>query len=161
MEVGGNYASFFMSKINAKSITIFVFGILLLAIGIYFVYKYVAPKLKPSYSANKQHLPTSADGSKQVELLLFYADWCPHCKTAKPEWQAVKEEYDGKEINGYTILFTENNCTDETPENEQLMKKYKIQGFPTIKMLKDDQVIEFNAKPAQSNIQQFLQSVLQ
>ena len=92
--------------------------------------------------------------------MLFYVDWCPHCKTAKPEWESLKSEYEGKQINGYTVTFTEYNCTAETSENEELMNKYKIEGYPTIKLLKGGQVIEYDAKPTKVTMEQFLHTVL-
>lgn len=98
--------------------------------------------------------------SKQAELLFFSVDWCPHCKTAKPEWDSVKQEYQGKTVNGYTLVFTDINCTDENADVERLMNKYNIEGFPTIKLLKDGQVIEFDAKPTKSSLEQFINTVV-
>jgi hypothetical protein len=40
------------------------------------------------------------------------------------------------------------------------MNKYKIEGYPTIKLLKGDQVIEYDAKPTKSTMEQFLHTVL-
>jgi thiol-disulfide isomerase/thioredoxin len=97
---------------------------------------------------------------KEAELLFFYVDWCPHCKTAKPAWNDVKGEYENKTINGYKVIFTEINCTEETAEVESLMNKYNIEGFPTIKLLKDGQVIEYDAKPTKETLTQFLNTVL-
>jgi hypothetical protein len=57
-------------------------------------------------------------------------------------------------------MFTEINCTNETPEIESLMNKYKIEGFPTIKLLKDGQIIEYDAKPTKETLVQFLNTVL-
>ena len=39
--------------------------------------------------------------SKDAEIMFFYANWCPHCKAAKPHWKEVTDEYEGKEVNGY------------------------------------------------------------
>jgi thiol-disulfide isomerase/thioredoxin len=92
--------------------------------------------------------------------MLFYVDWCPHCKTAKPEWNKMKDKYDGKTINGYKVNFTEYNCTKESPEIDNLLDQYKIEGYPTIKLVKDGQVIEYDAKPTESTMTQFLNTVL-
>jgi hypothetical protein len=43
---------------------------------------------------------------------------------------------------------------------EQMMDKYKIEGYPTIKLLKDGQVIEYDAKPSKDTLTQFLNTVL-
>jgi len=40
------------------------------------------------------------------------------------------------------------------------MNKYSIEGYPTIKLLKDGQVIEYDAKPSKANLSQFLNTVL-
>jgi len=134
--------------------------ILFISIGIYLVKKLLSNKA--SFSSNREHDSASSteNSNKVANMLLFYVDWCPHCKTAKPEWEQMKEEYDGKQINGYTLVFTEYNCTDETPEIEGLMDKYKIDGYPTIKLVKDNQVIEYDAKPTKSTMIQFLNTVL-
>ena len=68
--------------------------------------------------------------------------------------------YNGKVINGYTVTFTEVNCTTETADTEQMMNKYNIEGFPTIKLLKDGQIIEFDAKPTKETLNEFLNTVL-
>jgi thiol-disulfide isomerase/thioredoxin len=112
-----------------------------------------------TFHANREHEPKD-DSSKVATLMLFYTDWCPHCKTAKPEWESLKEEYDGKSINGYTLVFEEYNCTNETEDIANMMNKYNIEGYPTVKLIKDNQVIEYDAKPTKSTMENFLQSVL-
>jgi hypothetical protein len=98
--------------------------------------------------------------NSQAELILFSVDWCPHCKKAQPIWNELKSDYENKSINGYTILFTEINCTNESPEVEKMINKYKIEGYPTIKLLKDGNVIEYDAKPNKATLEQFLNTVL-
>ena len=153
----GKLQSFFSGK------TLIVIGVIvvLTAISVFYYYQYVAPKLNTSYVANKQ--PQYADngqGAGQAEFFLFYVDWCPHCKTAKPEWEKVKQQYQGKSINGYNVIFKEVNCTNETPDVEKMISQYQIQGYPTLKLLKDGQVIDFDSKPTQDSLTQFLNSVL-
>lgn len=137
-----------------------VVSILCIIISIYCYKTYVAPSLKPAYKANREPTGDGGDSGKQAELMFFYVDWCPHCKTAKPIWEELKAEYENKTINGYRILFTEINCTNETTEVEKMMDKYKIEGYPTIKLLKDGQVIEYDAKPSKATLDQFLNTVL-
>ena len=92
--------------------------------------------------------------------MLFTVDWCPHCKTAKPEWEQLKAEYKDKKINGYKVIFTDIDCTKETAQVEKLMNTYKIEGYPTIKLLKDGQVIDYDAKPTKDTLVKFLNTVL-
>lgn len=133
--------------------------VLLLCIFAYYTYKgYVNEKT--SFHANRENIPEGTNANKTATLMLFYVDWCPHCKTAKPEWESLKSDYDGKQINGYTVTFVEHNCTNESEEVSNLLNKYSIEGYPTVKLLKDNQVIEYDAKPTKSTMEQFLNTVL-
>ena len=125
----------------------------------YFVWnKYLSTST--NYDSNREHNEEKDTPNKIAHLMLFYVDWCPHCKTAKPEWQSLKDEYDGKNINGYIVVFEEYNCTDESSEIEDLVNKYQIEGYPTVKLIKDNQVIEYDASPTKSKMEQFLTTVL-
>lgn len=143
---------------NWKTGAIVLVSLLFIVLG-YYTYKQYANG-KTTFNANREHTQKDQNSNKTATLMLFYVDWCPHCKTAKPEWESLKSEYDGKTINGYTVLFIEYNCTTETEEISELMNKYNIEGYPTIKLVKDNQVIEYDAKPTKSTMEQFLNTVL-
>ena len=155
-------ASTFTSRIagymNWTHIIYLVIAIMLLFL-VYYTYAQYSNS-KTGFKANREHDTVDQNSNKTANLLLFTVDWCPHCKTAKPEWESLKAEYEGKNINGYNLSFTEYNCTNETPEIEELMNKYKIEGYPTIKLIKDNQVIEYDAKPTKDTMSQFLNTVL-
>jgi len=143
---------------NWKVVAIIIFGLLIVLFA-YYTYKQYADG-KTSFHANRENIPKDQNSNKTATLMLFYVDWCPHCKTAKPEWESLKEDYDGKSINGYTVNFMEYNCTNESSETTELMDKYSIEGYPTIRLVKDNQVIEYDAKPTKSTMEQFLNTVL-
>jgi len=143
---------------SRNTIFIILFVLFLSLVG-FFIYKQYANS-NTLFHANRENVPKEQTSNKTATLMLFYVDWCPHCKTAKPEWDSLKSEYDGKSINGYTIHFTEHNCTNESAEVSQLMDKYNIEGYPTIKLSKDNQIIEYDAKPTKSTMEQFLHTVL-
>ena len=151
---GGESSSIQKSIFNIKNILIMSSVVIIgfiLSIIIYNYY-YVSPQIKSS-SNNSQE-------NKSAELLFFFANWCPHCKTAKPIWDELKSEYQDKKINDYHIIFTEINCSEETAEVDKMMNLYSVEGYPTIKLLKDGQVIEYDAKPTKATLTQFLNTVL-
>ena len=113
-----------------------------------------------AFHANRENVPKEDTPKKSCEILFFSADWCPHCVKAKPEWNKVKDKYDGKPINGYTVHFTEYNCTKDSAETDEMLDKYKVEGYPTIKLVKDNQVIDYDAKPTEDTLTQFLNTVL-
>jgi thiol-disulfide isomerase/thioredoxin len=144
-------------KINKSTIVIILFMLTLVGISLYYYFTFGTTN--NSFKPNLEHKQMDSTNS-QAELILFSVDWCPHCKKAQPIWDELKAEYEDKTINGYTILFTEVNCTNESPEVEKMINKYKIEGYPTIKLLKDGNVIEYDAKPNKATLQQFLNTVL-
>ena len=150
----------FTSNLSTTNILIIIGILAFIGIGLYYYYYHVVPMMSPTYKSNSEKM-TDSNGSKQyAEIMLFYADWCPHCKTAKPIWNEMKSKYQDKIINGYTVVFTEINCTEESAEVNEMMDKYNIEGFPTIKMLKNGQIVEFDANPTKQNIEQFITTVI-
>lgn len=146
---------------NISSNTMILIGVVILfiIIAVLFYIYYIAPSFKPKYNTNDEE-GISNSSKSNAELLFFYADWCPHCKAAKPIWNELKTEYENKTINGYKVIFTEIDCSEETAEVEKLMNQYSIEGYPTIKLLKDGQVIEYDAKPSKEMLNKFLNTVL-
>lgn len=153
---------------NSSTMLILIAVILFVLVGVAYYYFYVIPSSKAMYRANKELVDGNStvnngatnDGTSEVELLFFYADWCPHSKQAKPIWEELQKTYEHKTVNGYTILFTEIDSSRENTQTEKMMDKYNIEGFPTIKLIKNGQVIEFDAKPTKENLTQFLNTVL-
>ena len=148
------------SSLNSTTWIIIGAVILFSILAIVYYFYYVAPQAKAKYKANSEHLMKDDGSTKNAELLFFFADWCPHCKTAKPIWNDLKAQYENKTINGYKVIFTEVNCSEETAEVDKMMNQYNVEGYPTIKLLKDGQVIEYDAKPSKDTLNQFLNTVL-
>jgi len=98
--------------------------------------------------------------NKEAVVYLFYVDWCPHCKTAKPEWNTFKTQYDDKEINGHVIKCIEVDCTNEDSNTKFLMNQYKIESFPTIKLVLDDKTIDFDSKITTTSLTSFVNTML-
>jgi protein disulfide-isomerase A6 len=81
---------------------------------------------------NKDNLQTfieCVEDKTKPTIILFYADWCPHCQAMKPAWGGIKRKYaKNKKVNLFEV---EHQSLDMVP------KKYKkIQGFPTIQTIK-------------------------
>jgi len=89
---------------------------------------------------------------KICELFYFFTSWCPYCKKARVEWDKFKLEWNAKSIDGYTLKFQEIDCDI----NESLATKYNVTNYPTIKLIKDDIVIDYDAKPSVDSLTRFL-----
>jgi len=142
-----------------KTLILIVIMIIIFILAAYFAYKWYA---KPAI-ANKstQNMANMNDRSDPVLIYFFYADWCPHCTKAKPEWAKFKAGYDGKEINGKTIKCIDVDCTEEGGESSHLIQKYAIDSYPTLKLVNDGNRIDFDSKITNDTLIQFTQTVLQ
>ena len=129
----------------------------LVALGAVIMYgfyiKVLKPRLNSDYTANKEFIAKGED-DYTVDIIYFYTTWCPYCKKAKSEWDRFRSQWEEKGISGYKLKFTEVDCDI----NESLADKYKVDGYPTIKMIKQGKVIDYDAKPDQDTLNQFLKS---
>jgi len=157
-----------MSKIkpsidNTKLMVIYILALLIIIFVGYYIYiKYLSPKIAELYKPNNEKLPKwgNTTASNEAELLFFYANWCPYCKSAKPEWEKVKKEYENKTINGYKVIFVDVDCTTPNNESTKLMDNYNVEGFPTIKLNKNGTQISYDAKVTYDHLTEFLKTTL-
>lgn len=132
----------------------------ILAIVVALIIMYFAYSSRSCSTSTEGFADNSEKREKTAELMFFYVDWCPHCKTAKPVWESLKSTYETAKMKDRRIIFTEVNCTNETKEIEALMDKYKIEGYPTFKLIKDNQVYDFDAKPSEESLVSFMNQFL-
>jgi len=148
--IGGSSSWFSM-----RTVYIVLFSIVLLGVAYYII----SPYFGSSEHSGDGNTKGKAKGN--AEIILFYADWCPHCKTAKPEWDDAKAKWNGQQINGAKITFTEHEGTNPNADLEEKMTQMGIEEFPTVKLLYGGQIIDFDAKITQDSISQFLHEVIQ
>lgn len=91
---------------------------------------------------------------KLCELFFFHTEWCPYCKKARPEWDKFKAPLENTSRDNYKFVFTEVDCD----KNEGLAGKYNVVGYPTIKLIKDGKITEYDAKTSASTLNAFVDS---
>jgi len=106
------------------------------------------------------NIPNANRRNKEVSILFFHVDWCPHCKTALPEWNNFKKQFNDKEVNGYIVKCGDIDCTNENSTVQNMMNKYNIESYPTVKMVKDSNTIEFDSKISATTLEHFVNSML-
>jgi len=136
-------------------IMVFFIFIIFLTVGIY-AYNGIKTQQKNKFSdvanANRRN--------RDAVVYFFHVDWCPHCKKALPEWKNFVSKYDGKEINGYRIKCKDIDCTKETSDITELINRYKIDSYPTIKLIKDSSTVDFESKITASSLEKFVNTML-
>lgn len=155
---------------NKKFIMIIVLLALFIGLAFWVYTTYVAPKLNPEYKDNKEYIdPVDGSGSGEpttATIFAFYTDWCPHCKKsiiAKDSgWKKTMKKLNGQQINGVTVTFNEVNGETDSGTLEQFESNHKvsIEAFPTIYLVKGNNVIEYTTDITQENLTQFLNTAL-
>ncbi len=133
-----------------------------IAIAIYIFQEYMSPSMNPEYVENNEFISSENQNKNYADLYLFRANWCPYSKKIVPIWNELKDKYNNKTINNYTVVFKnieEKQNADLLADFEKTYSK-EVDGFPTIILIKDTQVVEFEAKPTFENLEQFLESIL-
>ena len=142
---------------NKKILIVIGCSAIFICAAIFVFLTYVKPKLNKQYVANKEFTKTDSAVNNQADLYFFYTSWCPHCKSAKPTWEKLKQDVGNSQINGTTIKFIEIDCDQDSATAD----KFKVEGYPTIKLVHKNQIIEYDAKPDLDTLKTFLEKSLQ
>ena len=75
------------SRFNPTALMIVFVIMLFLGIAVYYYLTYYSKGKTVSFMDNstKVTVEEGVEADGDAELLMFHADWCPHCKSAKPE----------------------------------------------------------------------------
>ena len=137
---------------------IIILVLIIFIIAALFIYrKSVVGRLNNKYVTNNEFSKNVNKGTiTSADIYFFYTEWCPHCKTAKPIWADFKTQMAGKQVNGVTLNFFEIDCDKDAATSD----KFNVKGFPTIKLIKGNQIIEYDAKPSTVNLIEFVNASL-
>ena len=86
-------------------------------------------KVKPVALTNENFEAKTSEG---VVLIDFWAEWCGPCKAIAPAIEELAVEYDGKAVIAKV----------DVDANPELSKKFQIRSIPTLKIMKDGEVVD-------------------
>jgi len=93
---------------------------------------------------------TDDDSKKRV--VLFYAPWCPHCKSMLEGDRAVWPAFANRFRRHPMVRVDQVNC-DEKPD---LAQKYKIKGFPTVIMFHKGKQYVYDGDRSLESLEKFV-----
>ena len=93
-------------------------------------------------------------GGGENQFKIFYADWCGHCKVAKPDFEALVNEsrQGGLNINGNIVKVEMINGE----QNREQMSKHNVYGFPTLMLIKDGEQVDYSGNRTKEHIKEWI-----
>ena len=82
-------------------------------------------------SSADHHSIKQSGGGNKIDIMLFKAEWCGHCKLFKDTWEKLKENYNNK--------F--NFITYDSVKDAMKIKTMGVKGYPTI-MFRDNVLVK-------------------
>ncbi|XP_023938732.2 protein disulfide-isomerase A5 [Bicyclus anynana] len=85
-------------------------------------------------------------------IVMFYAPWCGHCKSTKPEFTQAADEFADELI----VAFAAVDCTQQ----QELCSNYDVKGYPTLKYFNyfDKLVQDYNGGRKKADFVSFIHS---
>lgn len=136
-----------------------IFAVILVGVAIgvaYAIFKVASRGPTQSESEPNPKTEDTRVEPKEARFTMFYVNWCPHCKKAKPIWQLVHNQLDGQQINGYTVTVDSVNCEAD----KRKAKAYKVKAYPTFKLTLNDTIITYRGPPIAETLKLFVKTAL-
>ena len=148
-----NFKDGFFEIIRDKKSMLFI-AILIIIFTTAFVFVYNT-YISKEHSLNREFIDSSKNTTKDVLILYFYTEWCPYCKQSMGELDLFEEYIKGENAEKkYNITLTKIDCDKQTT----LADKYKIEGYPSIKLIYQNNVYDYDARPNKASLIQFLET---
>ena len=141
-----------------KRMILYVFLVAVFSAATYYAYVSLVKPRMAFYENFGADVSNDNNRTDDATILAFLADWCPHCNNAKPEWHTFESVNKTNNAFGKYKLNVETvDCTDG---NDPRIQQYSINGYPTVILIKEKEVVRYDGKVTADNLNQFVTSIL-
>ena len=137
---------------NPLNLTIVILVLILVVLGLYWLYK--------TYFGENFNDHAMEKSSDEYTLVLFYAPWCPHCTTYKPEFELLGESL---KLGNIKVNILTINMEDQAELNSDFKSRFiqgvgNIEGYPTVALFKNGKKLtEYNGERNKEGLSNFLE----
>ena len=121
-------------------------------LGVVFIFLWARSRKAGGFTESFADASANIPADKVYKFTMYYADWCPHCHTAQPEFAKLGaiQTIGGKKVEIAAI------------EEKQIPESVKVSGFPTIRLIGPDGAIveEYGGDRTKAGFQAFLDQKL-
>jgi thiol-disulfide isomerase/thioredoxin len=150
------FSIFIRNTINNKShmLLMLMLVILFITLGLVLYNNSIKDFINRKHVLNNEFI-NNTEKSTEILILYFYTEWCPYCKQSMGELDLFEEYIKGENAEKkYNITLTKIDCDKQTT----LADKYKIEGYPSIKLIYQNNVYDYDARPNKASLIQFLET---
>ena len=122
-------------------------GVLFIAGLTYYIYVNYIRKDKKEFVPNEEYV----DKRVKYECILFYTEWCPHCKKTMKEWMDYKNGF-GDERAKFSIV--------DCDKNKDKAELFGIESYPTIVLVLDGKNYVFDSNFSKESMDKFVSTIL-
>jgi len=137
-----------------KSYWVLVAGFVVILLFVAFV---VAQKPRILPGMTRHLLGEGFANPTDTEFIMFGVPWCPHCTSAKPQFEALGSG------SGSIVTIGERTVSVRYVNPEQdpaAAANYQIDGYPSFFLVKNGQALKYPGARTTAAFQQFLQENL-
>jgi thiol-disulfide isomerase/thioredoxin len=160
LKILNNYFEYFKifirNTLTDRSYMLLMFLLVLLFITLMLVLynNYIKDIISKKHVLNSEYV-NNVKKQDEILVLYFYTEWCPYCKQSMPEINRFEEHIKGENGSAnYNITLTKIDCDKQTT----IADKYKIEAYPSIKLIYKNKVYDYDARPNKANLIQFLET---
>lgn len=121
----------------------------------YWLWKNVISKRMENFGGAASGAASSGGADSTLSCTMYYTEWCPHCKTAKPHWAKLMQALNGKKVGGKKVLITAVDC-EKYPE---IAKAQNIGGYPSFKFNMDGRQMEYDGERNYEGWKSFIEKI--
>jgi len=122
-------------------------GFLFVAGLTYYIYIHYIKKDKTEFVPNEEYV----DKKIKYECILFYTEWCPHCKKTISEWADYKNGFSDSRAK-FTIV--------DCDKNKDKAELFGIESYPTIVLVLDGKNYVFDSNFSKESMDKFVSTIL-
>jgi thiol-disulfide isomerase/thioredoxin len=129
---------------------------LFILVGVYAYRRYSADVARQAAAKNYANVPRNG---APVTVTLYYANWCPHCKSIMSDWDAFVTATDKKVVNGFMIECVKKDCSDSDDATVvAAMNARDVTHFPTLLLTYKDDTTTFDSKITTAGLTTFVET---
>jgi len=117
----------------------------------------------------KKHAKTEKhrQPNKPIKLVLAHANWCGHCQHLMPEWKIMKQNLKNDpvinsicDIKEYESAHPKFQSNIDNINNSLTGEKLDVAGFPTIVIVKDNELHKYNGNRTEPELTKWAKIVI-